>query len=73
MESLIHFIHRLDLDFLLNVIILHECRSIEDECALDGPTRFLPGLLFVVDLESYHQLSHFVDIHSNMPLFSNSF
>ena len=62
MQSSMLFVLRLDLDFLIVVIIRDEYRSIVDKCPLDRATRFLPRLTFVVELEIYSENDHFINI-----------
>ena len=68
MQSFIGFVLRFNLDCLCVLIILDEYRGIMDKCALNGATNFLPGLLFVIEIESYDKNDHFVDVHSDVPL-----
>ena len=56
------FVLRLNLDFSIVVIIRDKYRGVVDECPLDRATRFLPGVVFVVELESYDKYDHFIDI-----------
>ena len=72
MQSLISFVLGLDLDLHIVIIILHKCRGIVDKCSLDGAARLLPRLLFVVELESYDQHNHCIDVQSSMAFLCNS-
>ena len=68
MQSFISFVLRFNLDFLSFLIILDEYRGIADKCALNRSANLLPGVLFVVKLESYHKKDHFVNIYTTVPL-----
>ena len=72
MKSLIGFVLRFNLDFLSVLIILDEYRGIVDKCALNRAANLLPGVLFVVELESYGKNDHFVNVHSDVPLLCQS-
>ena len=66
MCSSIHFVDGFDLDFSLVIIVPHESRGIVDECALDITARFLPGVPFVVELETYGKNYHLVNIQAHV-------
>ena len=68
MQSLIHFILRLNLDFLWVLVILDEYWGIAYECALNRAADFFPRALFVVEIESYSKNDHFVNVYSGEPL-----
>jgi hypothetical protein len=72
MQSFISFVLRFNLDFLSFLIILDEYRGIADKCALNRAANLLPGVLFVVELESYGKHDHFVNVYSDVPLLSQS-
>ena len=72
MNSLIYFVLWFNLDCLFMIIILNECRSIAEKCALNRATNLLPRVLFVVELEGYSEKDHFVDVYSDMPLLCQS-
>jgi len=72
MHSLIYFCHRVYLDFSMIIIILDEYRSIVDGYTLNRATSFLPRVLFVVKLENYDKLDHFINIYSDVPLLCHS-
>ena len=72
MQSFICFIVRLNLNFHSLLIVSHEYRGIMDKCTLNRATNLLPGVLFVVELESYCKNDHFVNVYSYMPLLLRS-
>ena len=72
MRSFIHFVFRLDLDFPAIFLILNEYRGIMYKCSLNRAARFLPRLLFVVELESHDKNYHFVNIQAKVSLLSQS-
>jgi len=72
MQSFISFVLRFDLDCLSVLIILDEYRGMVDKCALNRAALHLPGLLFVVELESYDKNNHFVNVHGDAPLLCQS-
>ena len=72
MKSLIRFVHRPDLDLSAVFIILHKYGGVVDESPLDRAARFCPWLLFVVNLESYSENNHFVNVNASVALFFNS-
>jgi len=71
-ESLIHFVMRIDLDCLSMIIVIDESRGIVDKCTLNRAANFFPRVLFVVELKSYHNYDHFVNVYSDMPLLCQS-
>jgi len=71
-QSSIHFVLRSNLDCLSVLIILDEYRGIVDKCALNRTANLLPGLLFVVELESYGKHDHLVNVYSDVPLLRQS-
>jgi hypothetical protein len=72
MKSLISFVLRFNLDFLCVFNIFDEYRGIVDKCSLNRATNFPPRVLFVIELESYLKLDHFVNVHSDDPLLFQS-
>ena len=72
MQSLIHFVMRLNLDCLFVIIVLDESRGIMDKCTLNRAANLLPRVLFVVELESYDKHDHFVNVYSDVPLLFQS-
>ena len=72
MQSFIGFVLRFDLDFHSVLIILDEYRGIVDKCALNRATNLLPGMLFVVELESYGKHDHFVNVYGDVALLVQS-
>ena len=66
MQSFIHFVLWLNHDISSVLIIRDEYWSITNECALNRAANLLPGVLFVVELESYHKNDHFVNIYNDM-------
>ena len=67
MQSLIHFVLWLNLNFLSFLIIFDKCRSVVDKCTLNRAANLLPRVLFVVELESYDKHDYFVNIHCDVP------
>jgi hypothetical protein len=72
MQSFIGFVLWFNLNSLSVLIILDEYRGIVDKCALNRATDLLPGVLFVIELESYDKNDHFVNVHGDVPLFCQS-
>ena len=66
MQSSILFVLGLDLYRLFVIVISHELWGIINECTLDRTASLLPGLLFIVELERYDQIYHFVDVQNHM-------
>ena len=56
------FVHWVNLDFSIVVIVLDEYRGIVDKCPLDRAARLLPRLLLVIELEGDAKNDHFVNI-----------
>ena len=72
MQSFLHFVLRLNLDYPSVLIILNEYRGIADKCALNRAANLLPRVLFVVNLESYGKNDHFVNVYAHVPLLFQS-
>ena len=72
MKSFIRFILWVNLNCQSVVIILYEYRGIVDKCTLNRATRLLPGVFFIVKLESYSKYDYFVNVYSNVPLLCQS-
>jgi len=72
MQSFIGFVLWFNLNSLSVLIILDEYRGIVDKCALNRATDLLPGVLFVIELESYDKNDHFVNVHGDVPLLCQS-
>ena len=62
MQSFIGFVLRFYLNFSPFFMILNKYRGVMDKCSLNGAASFLPGVLFVVELESYDKNDHFINI-----------
>ena len=72
MQPFIWFVSRLNLDISIMIIIADKYRGIVDEYPLNRATRFLPWVVFVVELESYDKNDHFVNVYSDVPLLCQS-
>jgi len=72
MQSFVRLVLRVNLDFQFSLIVFHEYRGVVDKCALNRATNLLPGLVFVVKLESYDKHDHFVNVYSDVSLLCQS-
>jgi hypothetical protein len=62
MQSLIHFVMGLNLNFSSVFVILDEYRGIMNKRPLNSSASLLPWVLFVVKLESDDKHDHLIDI-----------
>ena len=71
MQPFIWSVHRLNLDISIMIVIADKYRGIVDEYPLNRATRFLPWVVFVVELESYDKNDHFVNVYSDVSFLFN--